>query len=187
MTIMRVSLNDLGIIIQKHNINPITRPRIVRFVAASRPYAATHQVSVRPQGLQACRKSVKTSSPTLRFLPKRVVRLENGIVALLISTERTRTRLDKEKTSRLSESSKGESCGEESDWETTDGTSDDCASSEDGSHVTSQSEDDTDVPERAAGGHNARTEKARKCQDPSIVVSVLVCACWSVTAQLLFF
>ena len=103
--------------------------------------------------------------------------MENGIVALLISAEHTRSsRVDgeKEKTNRLSESSRGES-GEDSE-ETTDGTSEDGgATSEDGDHVTSLSEedDDTDVPRNAAstGGHSVRRRK-----DQSIVVSVLTSA-----------
>ena len=119
------------------------------------------------------------------LLSERVIRLQNGIVALLISAERSRALLAREKAARLSESSNGESCGEESDCATTDGTSEDCATSEDGDHVTS--EDDTDASCKAHGGRD------KKCQDQSIMVSVLfhipphTCTKLAVTASCFFF
>ena len=93
-------------------------------------------------------------------------------MALLISAERTRSSRVPGETNRLSESSRGESGEDSEEEETTEGTSEDAgATSEDGDHVTSLSEDDTDVPSKASatGSHGLRRKK-----DQSIVVSVLL-------------
>ena len=93
-------------------------------------------------------------------------------MALLISAERTRSSRVHGETNRLSESSRGESGEDSEEEETTEGTSEDAgATSEDGDHVTSLSEDDTDVPSKASatGSHGLRRKK-----DQSIVVSVLL-------------
>ncbi|KAL5486683.1 hypothetical protein EMCRGX_G019194 [Ephydatia muelleri] len=104
---------------------------------------------------------------------QQVIRLENGIVALLISAERTRSSRVPGETNRLSESSRGESGEDSEEEETTEGTSEDAgATSEDGDHVTSLSEDDTDVPSKASatGSHGLRRKK-----DQSIVAACAVC------------
>ena len=117
----------------------------------------------------------------------RVIRLDNGLVALLISAECTvARRIDSDKDSGLKGSSKCESCSEGESGEEEEekmivgGTSDD---GENEDHVTCLGEADLPNDLAGTGGH---VNGIRRRQDQSYLVSRLTYASQVFTANLCY-